>query len=215
MQMTLRRLRRPLSVALLGWLCLACGCISEDGHLNLLGYSTRPNYDTSIQTVYVPIFKNEVFQAGPFRGLEFELTRAVIDEIHKRTPYRVISDPERADTELRGIVVFLNKGITNYNQENEVRELELTLGVDLVWYDYRTGRYLTNPRPSGPDPNAVPPFDPTVPAPPPAPPELPIPVRVSGVGRGIPEVGESTTSALTLAIRQLAVNIATMMEQPW
>jgi len=33
-----------------------CGCESG-GHFTFLGYTTRPNYDTCIKTVYVPIFQ--------------------------------------------------------------------------------------------------------------------------------------------------------------
>ena len=33
------------------------GC-TGDGHFTLFGYTTVPNYDMGIRTVYVPIFKN-------------------------------------------------------------------------------------------------------------------------------------------------------------
>ena len=42
---------------------LLAGCTS-DGHFSLLGYTTAPNYDTSIRTVYVPIFGNQTFRQG-------------------------------------------------------------------------------------------------------------------------------------------------------
>src|SRR5262249_16212598 len=74
-------------VRLAGVVLLLPSCTS-DFHVNLLGYTSRPNYDTSIRTVYVPIFKNQSFR----RGLEFDLTRAVIREIQAKTPYRVVSN---------------------------------------------------------------------------------------------------------------------------
>src|SRR5438128_120449 len=70
------------------------GC--SDGHLNLLGYTTEPSYDCTIQTVYVPIPQNVTFR----RGLEFELKRAIDREIESKTIFRVTSDRDSADTEL-------------------------------------------------------------------------------------------------------------------
>ncbi|HEY8505380.1 MAG TPA: LPS assembly lipoprotein LptE, partial [Gemmataceae bacterium] len=111
--MTVRRARRGawtrrafLTGAVLG---LCAGCTS-DGHFSVLGYSTKPLYDEDIRTVYVPIFQNRVFQTGPYRGLEFQLTRALIREIEANTPFKVVSDPCRADTELLGTVLTLTKG---------------------------------------------------------------------------------------------------------
>src|SRR5262245_11406459 len=95
------------------------GCESA-GHFSFLGYTTRPNYDDCIRTVYVPIFENNTFR----RGLEFDLTRAVIREIESKTPYKVISDRSRADTELTGTIVGANKILLNRNQLNEIREAE-------------------------------------------------------------------------------------------
>ena len=61
------------------------------GHFTFLGYTTRPNYDECIKTVYVPIFDNKTFR----RGMEFDLTRAVIREIEAKTPFKVVDDPNR------------------------------------------------------------------------------------------------------------------------
>lgn len=123
----------------------ACGW---DGHLNILGYTTRPNYDCSIRTVYVPIFENRTLT--PNLRLEFELTREVVRQIEEKTPYKVVSCRDNADTELTGTIVSINKGIVNRNQLNEVREAELTIGVEIVWRDCRTGLILSQPD-RGPD----------------------------------------------------------------
>jgi hypothetical protein len=56
---------------------LALPACEWDGQFTVLGYTTRPNYDSGIRTVRVPIFKNVTF----WRGLEFDLTRAVVREI--------------------------------------------------------------------------------------------------------------------------------------
>jgi hypothetical protein len=207
--------RSFVSSMIAGSVGILSGC-GWDGHFTLLGYSTRPNYDLGIKTVYVPIFQNKVFQTTPHRELEMELNRAIIREIESKTPYKVTDDPDRADTELLGTVVTFSKNALNRTQQNDVREVEYTLAVELVWRDLRDGRILTNPRRAQGEINAIelPAFDPN--NPPIAPgPEAPIPVRVSTTGRGIPELGESSATGQSMAINRMAVQIVSMMENPW
>jgi hypothetical protein len=193
------------------------GCQSG-GHFSILGYTTRPNYDEGIRTVYVPVFENQTF----YRHLEWSLTKAVIREVETKTPYKVVSDRCRADTELSGAIVTVTKNILNRNQLNEVREGEQVVTVGLVWRDLRTGEVLSKPRrtPSVyptpgipaleiPDVGGVPP-----PPGPAAPADAP-PVLVTGVGTFIPELGESTTTGFQEAINRLAVQIVSQMEKPW
>ena len=56
------------------------GCESS-GHFTVLGYTTRPNYDTCIHTVYVPTFSSQVMIDSTRRTLHEDLTKAVIREI--------------------------------------------------------------------------------------------------------------------------------------
>ncbi|VTS06354.1 LPS assembly lipoprotein LptE [Tuwongella immobilis] len=203
-----------------GWMTISLGSLSltgclEGGHLSVLGYTTQPNYDLSFRTVYVPIFKNTVFQTGPYRGMEFTLTRAVIREIEAKTPYKIVSNPQAADTELLGTVVGLTKNTLNTNQENEVREGELLLMVDLVWRDLRTGKVLSNSAARNVvDTTQIPRFDPTQPQPISGP-DTARPVRLTASGRVLPEAGESSTTGLQMAIDRMALQIIHLMEKPW
>jgi hypothetical protein len=178
-----------------------------DGNFTILGYTTYPNYDMGIHTVRVPIFKNVTF----YRGMEFDLTRAVIRTIEAQTPYKVVSCV--ADTELTGTIVLMQKAVINRNQQNEVREAQTLLAVDIVWKDLRPGHegeILSRPRPG---PGAPPP-----PPPPNLPPGAPPPeptVRVTSTGDFIPEVGGSITTAQLQNVNRLAVQIVNMMEKPW
>ena len=189
------------------------------GHLDLLGYTTAPNYDPEIRTVYVPVFRTKVFETTPYRGMEMTLARKVIDAINSKTSMRRISDPDGADTELQGTVVALSKILTNRTQFNEAREVSLYLTCEIVWHDLRPGhegQILTNPRRKD---GTVPPiggfqFDPDNPPLPPKP-DVPRPVQVSANGRAMPEVGETNTTALDMAMNRLAVKIVSAMEQPW
>jgi hypothetical protein len=206
-----------------------------DGNFTILGYTTEPNYDTTIHTVRVPIFKNLTMR----RGLEFDLTAAVVRDIELMTPYKVVQGD--ADTELLGTIISFNKNIINRNQLNEIREAETTLGVELVWKDLRTGDILTRPQRQ---PGAPPVIPPQVPAtltpgtslgaliqpgalsppgplpppgtpPPPGPPPPPPPVLVQSIGSFAPEIGQSLTSAYKMNVDRLAVQIVSMMEKPW
>jgi hypothetical protein len=191
-----RVVRRLLAPALL-LLLPSCGW---DGQLSILGYTTQPNYDTSIHTVRVPIFKNDTL----IQGLEFELTRAVVREIEQKSPFKVVSAGCPADTELTGTIVTYNKILINRDQLNEVREAEMVLSVKVAWKDLRSGEYLSRPRPG-----------PGTPAPLPGAP-LPSPeVMVQSTGRMIPELGESLATAEKMNVDRLAVQIVSMMEKPW
>lgn len=93
------------------------------------GYSLRAPYDTSVQTVYVPLFRSLSFR----RELQLQLTELVIKEIEKRTPYKVVGSIEEADTILEGTVNFADKNILVENPFNYPRQLTATLQVSVNW----------------------------------------------------------------------------------
>ncbi len=182
-------------------------------------------YDENISTVYVPVFHNRAFQTTPYRGIEVDVTQAVIREIGRTTSFRVVSDPSRADTELLGAVVQIQKQIMNRNQQNMVRDGDVVVDVDVVWRDLRTNAILSAPvrgRPIAPGsilPGDAPPlpFDPNIPLPPPpgCEPQVVIPTRISGIGRFVPELGVTNASASKRVQDQIAVQIVSMMEKKW
>jgi hypothetical protein len=181
---------------------LAPGC-GWDGHLDILGYTTRPNYDPSIRTVYVPQFGNVTMR----RGIEEELTRAVVREIEAKTPWKVVSDRACADTELVGKIVNETKAILMYNQNGELRDAQMTLTCEVLWRDLRPGHQneiLSKPLPK-----------PTDPAPEGPPPQDGPPVTIQSQGMFTAEFGQSRTTAEQMMINRLAVQIISMMEKPW
>jgi hypothetical protein len=192
---------RRASFLLPALLCLVLSSCSWDGQFTVLGYTTRPNYDPGIRTIRVPIFKNNTY----IRGLEFDLTRAVIQQIQVKTPFRVVSADCSADTELTGTIVTLNKLVINRTQLNEIREGQTTLGVEIVWRDLRTGEVLSQPRPKS-DPDGPPP---------PPPDTLAKPLLIQSLGTYIPELGGTTTTSLQQNVDRLAVQIVSKMEIPW
>ena len=187
------------------------GC-GWDGHFSILGYTTRPNYDTSIKTVYVPIFQNATMRANVNRTLEFDLTRAVIQEIESKTPYKVVDSPGGADTELLGKIVRVNKTVINQNQLGEVRDSQVIIAAEIVWRDLRAGHLgeLLSSK-AGASGGA----------------DLPqgIPgsfggpaaiskgaTLVTSMGTFQPELGGSISSAEQVAYQNMAVQIISMME---
>lgn len=209
---------RKRAASILLTLCVAGSALllpacESGGNFRLLGYSTTPNYDCNIRTVYVPIFQNKTFR----RGLEFDLTRAVVREIEAKTPYKVVSSCEGADTELTGTIISVTKQVVNINPSNEVREAETALNVEVVWRDLRSGQILSKPTrlmgDVGVNPGLTPNF--TLPdAPEPKPANDP-PVLVQSVDRFIPELGQSITTAFKGNVDRLAIQIVSMMETPW
>jgi len=201
--MTQRR-HRCFAVALAAAALISPSC-AERGRTLLLGYTLGPIHDSRYRTIFVPIFENRAFQSGPLRGLEYSLTEEVVREIERTTPWKVVHDRQRADIELLGAIVATPKHLINRNQLNEIREGEMIITAELVWRDVRTGEVLSRPGPGQGGP-ASPDPSPQAPAP---------PVIAQARGRFLPELGESTTTALQRAGKALAVQIVSLMEPAW
>ncbi len=208
-----RRLALALLTALAALVLPSC---ESGGHFTILGYTTRPNYDPNIKTVRVNIFKNPTYA----RGLEDEIARALTVEIEKRTPFKVVGPECDADTELSGAITNFSKSVINENPENEVREAQTLLTVEVTWKDLRTGEILSRPATMRPpvvplvqlQPGEAPPVPrPGAPGELPAPP----PVLISSQAGFIPELGQSLATARQTNAQRLAVQIVDMMEKPW
>jgi hypothetical protein len=219
---------------------LSLPACQNGGNFTLFGYTTTPNYRCDIHTVRVRVFKNKTYR----QGLEFELTRAVINELERFTPFKVVQGDAPADTEVTGTIMTFTKGLLNVNNVNEERDIETTMGVEFVWRDLRNGEILSKPprRPFEAVPDVVLPVPPGGPkpleeAPPPTPigtppgvPSTPVisapivPGTVVASGNGIlitttthfiPELGQSIATAQQSNINQLARAIRQLMETPW
>jgi hypothetical protein len=184
------------------WLSSCAG-----SNFQFLGYTVGPRHDAAIRTIRVPIFRNRTF----VRDVEFEVTEAVIRRIEAATPWKVVrSGP--ADAELLGTVVRVPKHLILPNELAEIREADLTLGVEVVFHNTCTGANLMRP---GELPVLPPIIDPLHPpdAPPPAP--AVAPVLVQRTASFIPELGQSYATARQRVVQEVAVQIVNMMECPW
>jgi hypothetical protein len=128
-------------VAVLGVLLLAgCG-YQQTGVENANvtpGYKWHSLYREDIQTVAVPVFKNETYQ----RGLEMELTKSIVQEMEEHTPYKVVPE-DRADTELDGEIIFAATNTLSEDSNTGLPQEQLyTIIVNFTWKNLRTGHIL-------------------------------------------------------------------------
>ena len=102
------------------------------------GYHWRSTYRQEIHTIAVPIFKNNDFQ----RGVEFALSKAVVNQIESTTPYKVVPR-ERADTILEGEIVAVRVNTLSKDSHAGIPQDQLLdIIVDFTWKDLKTGRIL-------------------------------------------------------------------------
>ena len=101
------------------------------------GYSNKSLISRKINSIYIPIFENETFR----KGLEFDLTNAVKDEIMSNTKLR-IAKKDSADTILTGKIHKVTESMLSSNVEDNIVEGRVTIYVDVKLVDRRTGRTL-------------------------------------------------------------------------
>lgn len=151
------------------------------------GYSIRPPYDNTVKTVFVPIFKSVTFR----RDVNLMLTKSVIDEIERRTPFKVVGREADADTILFGEVNFADKNTVVENPFNLPRQLTAQMNVMIKWQDNRLTGEEADKKKAEP------------------------PAMVSELYYFNPELGETSQLAFQRVCDKLAMQIVGMMEQPW
>lgn len=118
---------------------LAFGGCSSDPRS---GYAFESAHDATIRTVSVPMFQNPTFA----RGLEVELTDAIVKEIQRSTPWRVTRD-ESANAILSGTLTDQRlRRLSTGRNSGLVQEMQVQLTVDFDFKDRRTGKTLVSRR---------------------------------------------------------------------
>ena len=85
----------------------------------------------------MPIFDNDTFR----RGYEFELTKAVRDQILLRTRLNIV-DKDEADSILFGKISSVDEGVIIEDRKDNIVESRVSIVVDIRWVDKRTGRTI-------------------------------------------------------------------------
>ncbi len=151
-------------------------------------FGNQSLYPADIHTIRVPVFQSSSFR----RDLGEQLTEAVVKEIEKRTPFKVVRDAN-ADTVLIGRIANETKRLLNETRQGDSRELELNLVVNVRWVS-RHGEVIRECPPLKVPNDAV---------------------DVNAASHLVPEYGQSTATAQLQAIQTLAERIVNLMETPW
>lgn len=106
------------------------------------GYSFNSSFSSDVRTVHVAMFDNPTFQ----RGIEVELTDAVIKEIQSNTPWKV-TDSSVADTTLSGKITAATMNRLSSNRDSGLsQEIAFAITLDFDFKDARTGKPLVSRR---------------------------------------------------------------------
>ena len=112
--------------------CL-CGCTQ------LSGYSNESLFPQDIDSICLEMFDNQTFR----RGVEYELSDALSKRIEVETPYKIVSNPDRADTVISGQIVSIGEATLSVERETgRVLEKELKLRAVVNWKNLKTGELL-------------------------------------------------------------------------
>ncbi|UCC22896.1 MAG: LptE family protein [Planctomycetota bacterium] len=110
-----------------------CGC-GEPGP-----YSNESLYTDEVGSVYVEMFESRSFR----RGVEYELTNAVAKRIEAETPYKVISNRDRADSVLSGQIMRVGEMVlTTERRLGRGLEKEVEVQAVVSWKNLKTGELL-------------------------------------------------------------------------
>jgi len=121
---------RVFFISLLATLLLI-GCASDPSQ----GYSFSSTFDESIQSVAIPIFKNETTS----RGIEVQLTESLIKELQRRTPWH-LAPTDRADTTLVGVITNTSlRVLSDDPRTGLVQEQATQITIRFEWRDNRSG----------------------------------------------------------------------------
>ena len=115
-------------------LLLIPGCASSPNQ----GYAFDSTFDESINTIAIPIFRNETTS----RGIEVQLTEALMKQVTQRTPWR-LTPSDRADTTLVGVVTGTSlQALSDDPVTGLVQEQAVQITIRFEWRDNRTGEVL-------------------------------------------------------------------------
>lgn len=128
-----KSLKTAVQIGSLAAAALMWGCSLE-------GYSNSWPYPQQYQTVYVEMFDSVGFR----RGYEFTATDAIAKMIEARTPYKVVSSEDRADTVLSGVVRTGSAILSGDRYTGTPLEREALVSLEFTWKDLKTGEIIRN-----------------------------------------------------------------------
>ena len=100
------------------------------------GYSQKSLISRKINSIYITTFENNTFM----RGIEFDIAKAVKDEIMSRTSLRIVQK-DSADTILTGKIGGSAQSALSQSRDNIV-ESSVSISASMSLLDTRTGRTM-------------------------------------------------------------------------
>ncbi|MCC9598986.1 LPS assembly lipoprotein LptE [Stieleria sp. JC731] len=170
-----------VAFALLLVLAGSCGCASYR-------FGADAMYPANIRTVHIPVVRNETFRPD----LGKQLTEALVSEVQRRTPYKVVSSP-MADSVLNVKIITQSKTVLTEVLSDDPRALDTAITVHANWVS-RGGQPLMQ--------NSIASLNNDM-------------TGFSQNARFVPEAGQSIDTANLQAIEQLASRIVSQMESRW
>jgi hypothetical protein len=114
---------------------IVCGCLLPAG----CDYSDEWLYPEQVSSVYVEMFDSASFR----RGHEYVLTDALAKRIEAETPYKIISNRNRADTVLSGYITAVGETIlADEYHTGEPLEKQFEITAVVSWKNLKTGELL-------------------------------------------------------------------------
>lgn len=110
-----------------------CGCAGMGG------YSNESLFPQDISSVCLEMFDNKSFR----RGVEYELSDALAKRIEAETPYKIVSNQNRADTLISGQIESITEStLTTEREIGRALEKEVRLRAVVNWKNLKTGELL-------------------------------------------------------------------------
>jgi hypothetical protein len=127
--------KAPLCIVL----CFCAICIGLCGCSEIAGYSNESLFPEDISSVCLEMFDNQSFR----RGVEYELSDALAKRIEADTPYKIVSDSDRADSVINGQIVSIGEFALSTDREiGTVLEKEVDLRAVVNWKNLKTGQLM-------------------------------------------------------------------------
>ena len=169
-----------------GWTCvagLALGlCWGAAGCSEGTGYTRESLFPSGIRSLCLQMFDNRTFR----RDVEYDLSAALAKRIESDTPYKIVSDPDRADSVMSGQILTLTESVVTVERETGyAMEKEMQITAVVNWKDLRSGELLLNSQ------------------------------TVTAAATYSDWVQQGTSYASKLAANRLAVRIIQAMEKTW
>jgi hypothetical protein len=139
-------------------------------------------FPSDVNNVYLEMFDNRSFR----RSIEFTLSDALAKRIEVDTPYKIVSDRDRADSVMNGQITLAGESILTIERDvGRALEKEVVLTAVVNWKNMKDGKLMINSR------------------------------TVTATASFSEFQRQDFTYGATVAANKLAQNIVELMKNPW